>query len=117
MDRRPGSAVSPFGLTCRSIRRIVEAMSANHSAGTPAASRILLASGEPAGVADVCRLLEQAGYDVGLRALDGAQKENGAGLSLVILDGSQRDSEALHLCQRLRANFADNFVPIIFIAG
>src|SRR6266481_1935640 len=117
MDRRSGSAVSPFVLTCRSIRRIVEPMSANHPAGTAAASRILLASGEPADVADMCRLLEQAGYDVGFRALDGAQKENGTGLSLVIVDDSQRASQALQLCQRLRAGFADNFVPIIFVAA
>lgn len=92
-------------------------MSANHPAGTAAASRILLASGEPAGVADVCRLLEQAGYDVGFRALDGAQKENGTGLSLLIVDDSQHAPQALQLCQRLRAGFADNFVPIIFVAG
>ena len=33
------------------------------------------------------------------------------------IDCSQRDSEAFRLCCRLRARFADCFIPIVFLAG
>jgi sigma-B regulation protein RsbU (phosphoserine phosphatase) len=80
----------------------------------PAASiRILLCAASASAVEDVRQLLQPAGYQLGFHSLNGQPISIGDA-SLLVVEGTQTP-EALAMCQRLRGQLADQFVPILFV--
>jgi sigma-B regulation protein RsbU (phosphoserine phosphatase) len=66
---------------------------------------------------EVRAALQPAGFDVALKSIHDAIPVNGAPVQLILIDGGVQTDSALKLCRRLRSQFDDAFVPILFLAA
>lgn len=79
--------------------------------------RILLSAAAAPAVADVRGLLERAGHAVTWHGLGGDEPPDAASYHLAVLDAGRDETEAVHLCRRLRARMDHGFLPLLLLAG
>jgi sigma-B regulation protein RsbU (phosphoserine phosphatase) len=83
-------------------------------------SHVLLYSAD-AERADLRTLLDTAGYDVAARGLDAIVARHVENVPhearLLVVDSLRESDQALQLCQRLRTDQHEQFVPILFVGG
>lgn len=65
---------------------------------------------------DLRAVLDDAGYDVAARGLD-AEPGNGKPVGLLVVDALHQPEQALRLCNRLRSDQQELFVPILLVAN
>lgn len=81
-----------------------------------AASCPIVLCADPASAPTVRVALDEAGFGVTLKSLLDATHLNGTPAQLLVIDGGTQTDHALQVCQRLRSQPNDKFVPILFLA-
>jgi len=80
-------------------------------------SHIVLCTDSADDLRDAQHQLQAAGYSVAVQHLNGDSLNSMGQASLIVLDGCRSVGPALQMCQRLRSQMADRFVPVLYLTA